>query len=443
MDKFLKNGKIQYNQKEGIELETSNNSIVDVFFSFDESKLSLIDSNYLTKLMWYYRDIRGKGKGRRLEFKLILKELINRDVDIDLSKIIEYGRFKDIMELLSDSNYAEIHNKLLNVIKNNWDKDLLKKYLPQQNKLLAKIIIKHVYNEVNPANMKKYRKHKSSYQTVERNMTLREDIDFASVPSVCMRIHGRDNKAFDREFYGNAFEEYKEQLNKGEVKINTSAINPVDMYKEYKKGKMNEVLEAQLNQYQFDFDGDVLAVIDTSGSMDGDPEYIARGLGLFLMRRNKGRFHNLGLVFAKNPQIYEVKDEDTFASCWSKLPRINDTETNISKVFTMMQELAENNANLPKAIVLFSDMQFDSAYSGYTETEYQKWKNILKDNFPQIVFWNCNENINNSFPVSQDEKNTILLGGNNPKIFFDVMERLNQNKDITPLGFVMDVLNSY
>ena len=84
MDNFLKNNKIKYTQKGGIELSSSNNSLVDVFFSFDDSKLHLIDSTNLMKLMWYYRDIRGKGKGRRDEFKLILKELISRDINIDL-----------------------------------------------------------------------------------------------------------------------------------------------------------------------------------------------------------------------------------------------------------------------------------------------------------------------------------------------------------------------
>jgi hypothetical protein len=446
MDKFLKNSNIKNNQKNGIELSTTSEYVVDVFFSFDESKLSNIDTDNLIKLMWYYRDIRNNGKGRRDEFKLILKEVLTRGVTLDLSNIVKYGRFKDIMDLLKDKSYLSLHNDLLKVIKDNWDNNLLKKYLPQQSKDLAKLIIKAVYNidgVITPSIYKKYRKHKASYHTVERQLTLKEKIDFEKVPSVCMKIHGRPRKAFENDFYSDDFHDYKNKLATGEAKINTSAITPVDIYKEYKRGLMNEVLEAQLNQYKFEFDGDVLTVIDTSGSMGGDPENIARGLGVFLMRRNKGRFHNLSLIFAGEPQIYKIDDKDTYEESWRNLPEIHEQSTQISKVFAMMQELAEDNANLPKAIVLFSDMQFDSAYDGYTKTEYNKWKNILKDQFPQIIFWNCNESINDSFPVKFDEQGTILLGGNNPRIFFDVMDKINNGQDITPLSFVMDVLNQY
>jgi hypothetical protein len=446
MDQFLKNSKLKSNHKDGIELSTTSKNIVDIFFSFDKELLRSIQSEYLYPLLWYYRDIRGNGKGRRDEFKLILKELTNRKINIDLQLIAEYGRFKDLMELLNDVEFTSIHPNLLNIIKLNWDNNLLKKYLPQLNKPLSSRIIRYVYNiegKIPISLYTKYRKHKTSYKTIERHMTLREPINFEQVPSVCMKIHGRPRMAFNRDIYENKFNEYKSKLESGEVKVNTQSINPIDIYKEYRKGNMNEVLEAQLNQYPFEFDGDVLVVMDTSASMSRGPICVSKGLGVFLMKRNKGRFHNLGIVFAGDPVGIEIKDGWSYEVVWDNLPTINDQSTKIGKVFEYMYEVSDKGHELPKAIVLFSDMQFDEAYRGYTDTEYNKWKKILKDQFPQVIFWNCNETINKSFPVSHDEKGTILLGGNNPRIFFDVMNKINKGEDITPLGFVMDVLKQY
>lgn len=448
MDNFLKNNSnLSYTQKGGVELSTTNNYLLDVFFSFDNELLNKIKTEYLYPLMWYYRDIRGTGKGRRDEFKSILSELLKRDVNVDLSLIPTYGRFKDVIELLNDIEFKSIHKKLLSIIKDNWNNDLLKKYLPQVSKPLSSRIIRYVYGiegKIPVSIYTKYRKHKSSYHTVERKLTLREDIEFSKVPSVCMKIHGRDGMAFDRGIYETPFYKYKEGLVSGESKINSQAITPVDIFKEYKKGNMNEVLESQLNQYKFEFDGDVLVVMDTSGSMDGDPETISKGLGVFLMRRNKGRFHNLGMIFAEYPKPFVIKDDNlTYKNVWDSMPRIDDTSTDISKVFGYMYEVSEKGHKLPKAIVLFSDMQFDKAYEGYTDTEYNKWKTILKDQFPQIIFWNCNERLNNSFPVDKDEKGTILLSGNNPRVFFDIINKINNKEDVSPLGIMFSILKNY
>ncbi len=93
--------------------------------------------------------------------------------------------------------------------------------------------------------------------------------------------------------------------------------------------------------------------------------------------------------------------------------------TNINKVFELILNTVKAGANtedLPKNILILSDMEFDAGVN--TVTNFDTWeREFSKHNIklPQIVFWNLNTR-NMTFPVTMHNNGTILLSGYNPQM---------------------------
>ena len=103
----------------------------------------------------------------------------------------------------------------------------------------------------------------------------------------------------------------------------------------------------------------------------------------------------------------------------------------------------ETNATqdeLPKKLVIISDMQFNRAFS-YTSKRKTLLKSIEEEfkangyEMPTIVFWNVDSK-KTAFQVSADDTNVLLCSGCSPVILRGVLKYNN------PMELVMETLNS-
>ena len=112
--------------------------------------------------------------------------------------------------------------------------------------------------------------------------------------------------------------------------------------------------------------------------------------------------------------------------------------TNIVSVFELYLKLAKESKveDLPKNIIIVSDMEFDYCVKNYTSFEYIK--NMFKKEsipMPTLIFWNVNSSGKN-VPVKFNENGTVLISGFSPSILRYVMEGK------TPIQFMLEVLMS-
>ena len=107
-----------------------------------------------------------------------------------------------------------------------------------------------------------------------------------------------------------------------------------------------------------------MVMADTSGSMSGRPLATSVGLATYFAERNQGPYKNKFIVFAGEPEFVEIKGTNLMEKI-SCIPEINAQNTNIEKAFELILSTAINNnlvqEDLPKALIIISDMEFDRA----------------------------------------------------------------------------------
>lgn len=195
--------------------------------------------------------------------------------------------------------------------------------------------------------------------------------------------------------------------------------------------------------------GNLLPVVDVSGSMSGTPMNVAISLGLLLATMNpQSDFYNKLVTFSANPTYIELKEN---ASVVSHMNAIKTAEwgmnTNIRKVFELMlSTIAKYNVapNDVPNIVILSDMQFDQATTTPYTTTYdwivKQFSKLSKKynktyHVPTIYFWNLRSTVI-GLPVKTDTQNVSLLSGFSPSMFEALMygKKLTQSKQkkLTP-----------
>jgi NAD(P)-dependent dehydrogenase (short-subunit alcohol dehydrogenase family) len=161
-----------------------------------------------------------------------------------------------------------------------------------------------------------------------------------------------------------------------------------------------------LAEYISKLDLNALCVVDTSGSMWGDqasaPINIAISLGMIAADKARGPFHGQYISFSSRPQLIKVEGVDFV----DKVRRIYQTNlcenTNLEATFDMLLNVAIRNhvkqSDLPKSIIVISDMQIDSQYGwGHhsdakaqtrtmMENMRRKWKRAGY-NLPKMIYW--------------------------------------------------------
>lgn len=115
--------------------------------------------------------------------------------------------------------------------------------------------------------------------------------------------------------------------------------------------------------------------------------------------------------------------------------------------FKAMKKVAELE-ELPQAMFVFSDMQFDYAGgSGWNTTydeikSYYKQKGYTEAQIPTIVFWNLRGGANN-FAVDSHQKKVICISGFSQNLLKAIVQAPDMDyiMNLTPFTFLVDVLD--
>lgn len=419
--------------------------------------------------LWYIRDIRN-GQGERQQARNIVKYLGQNYPNLItvefLQKLVNYGRYDDILTLLETHNsliIEFIRERLAN------EDNLLAKWLPSENTSSKKTkeYAKKIRQGLGISSVE-YRKILSQLRAkqklVETTLT-NKDYDALEYEHIPSKAGLKYRKAFlnhDAERY----KSYLNQVNSGEKKINTGTLTPVDIVGKYfqnaygwysstcSRPSDDKVLNTMWNNLPDVFDGkyeNSIVVADTSGSMltsygntKVKPLSVAVSLAMYIAERNKGLFKDTFMTFSTTPQLQEIKGKDLF----EKINNLSSADwhgsTDLDAVFdTILRACCEHNVEedeCPKRIYIVSDMEFNGCVKSNATTMNRIREKYIECGYqiPQIFFWNVNSKTDN-IPVRYNEGGVALISGFSPNILKYVLK----TGEISPQSIMLDTLSKY
>ena len=334
---------------------------------------------------------------------------------------------------------------------------LLGKWMPSANTsskktvALARKIIKNL--EISE---KQYRKMLSVLRkrldVLERRLSANEWelVDYSAVPS-------KANIKYSAAFFNHDFERRSKFIEAAinskhpEEMIHSSASFPHEII------KVDDPASAQAlwNAYP-NFLGDedsILVVRDGSGSMTCKIDKstsaldVATALTIYFAEKLNGPLKDKFITFSRNPRLIDMsKANEKEYPLREKLNicYFNDdwTNTNIQAVFELLLRTAKEEnltqADLPKNILIISDMEFDAHSMGWGKSLFS----LISDEFklagyklPKLIFWNVNSR-SNTIPMIDNELGLVLVSGFSPMI-----TKMILSNNIDPWGALKSLLD--
>jgi hypothetical protein len=412
------------------------------------------------KALFYIRDVRG-GQGERKTFRTILKWLANNYPDIvrkNLLNVPLYGRWDDLYILFGTELEKDAMVAMTQQLATDWHNmkvkenvSLLAKWLKSENTSSKESIkLASELREFLGWSSKKYRKTLSQLRkyidVVEVKMCARQwnDINFEHVPSKATLNY---RKAFEKR----ANESYKEYLNrveKGEAKINASAVFPYDILRTVVENTQSATsLKAADLQWKalpnfIEGDGKGLVIADTSGSMHGLPLYVSVSLAIYFAERNIGPFKDVFMTFSQTPCFHRLIGNNLLEK-WNNLDDGGwDCNTNLQAAFNLFLNTAVKNhvqqKDIPSILFIVSDMQFDMASSYNDKTNFEVMKEKFEQSgykLPNVVWWQVDSRQNN-VPIKFSDAGVALVSGSHPSI----LKKICSSKFLNPLELMLSVI---
>lgn len=451
--------------------------------AFDE------DETLAMKCLFYLRD-RAEGQGERRFFRVVCRWLANNKSDSiarNMQYIPEYGRYDDwycfvgtklekqMFELMRQQLVLDIQSYKTG---NKEGISLLAKWLKSENTSSAESrklgnLTRIAFN----MNHKEYRKTLSKLRerinVLERLMSAGkwDEIEFDKIPSRAGILYRNAFARHDIERMKSEKEvrSYEDFMKDETTKVNAKVLYPYEVVAQAYNltnncnswyapdiiDNVNSIQRAAINKYWDNLTDyfneatlDALCVVDTSGSMWGQqssaPINVAISLGLYAAEKARGPFAGHYISFSSRPQLIKTDGIDFV----DKVYRIYKTnlcdDTNIEATFDLILDTAIKNHcsqnDLPKKIVVISDMEFNAAQGYYgsgsttlMEDIKAKWENTGYK-MPELIFWNVSARHDN-VPMKV-ENGVTLVSGFSPVTFQMIMEN-KSGKDL-----VLDKLNS-
>lgn len=445
---------------------TSNSKLLDLFSiggalrtRTENEIINLVNESYkedpkrTIATLLYLRDIRG-GQGEKRTFRVAINSLKNNlNISELIKAIVEVGSWKDVFEIFTLEEYGPSVKEIFKKEESN--SNLLFKWCPSiggsSNRKAEELAN---YLGMSP---RQYRKRLSSERAklklVETNMCKNNwsEINYEQVPSKAGLLYKEAFNRHDSERYS----KFIADANKadGTVKINTGTLAPYELTEKYMKynSKFDPTIEAMWkNLKNYCDDSNSIVVADTSGSMIGRPMAIASSLAIYFAERNKGIFHNEFITFSTSPKFIQFKDGMSLKDRVKQMIDLSIIDnTDIQAVFKLILKTAVDNhikeEEMPKNIIICSDMEFDEAQNTYRwqdsdtpKTNFEAIKEKYSESgyrMPNIVFWNVDSRQNN-VPVKQDESGVILVSGSSASTFEMII-----SGDIDPYKFMLTVID--
>ena len=501
---------LQQTENGALGYSSTGNELVDLNFtvparhdnvsseSIDKFRTALKDDPVSTiKWMFYLRDVR-EGMGERDSFLDFYVTLYNLDRELALRVlplIPEYGRWKDVLDLLERSkDDTPLADAIYGVVIRQINEDvtdmsqgksvsLLAKWMPSVNaSKKSRRLALRLSRKLGLISME-YRKVLSAlrrYIDVTEVKTCGNEWGKIDYNKVSSNANSRYLKAFmkhDEERRKKYLAALASPTPIGAV-MHASNLYPYEVYTKYDNNGYprnpyydddavaDAGVEALWNNLKtIPTTGNTMVVCDGSGSMDTKINgssvraiTVSRSLGVFFAERCEGEFHNKLIEFSSYPEFIDLTGCETLADKYNVMSRHDDcSNTNLEAVFDLLLLTAVSNRlpqeELPQRILIVSDMEFDRAgeYIGahdghdhdYIMEKYRTLFQTIKKRWdeagytmPEIVFWNVNSRTN-TIPVKSNEVGVKLVSGfsvNNVKLIL--------SGKIDPKEALMDVLNS-
>ena len=416
------------------------------------------DPMLATKMLFYAGNVRG-GLGERRTFRICLKWLAQNHADIVIKNaalIPHFNRWDSMFVLIGTAAEKEmwkviadqLNTDMAAVAASKGQKaqpiSLLAKWMPTETassndtRALARKCMTNLgltpraYRKVLSA----LRKH---LRVVETSMSAQEweAIQYAQVPSYAMKNY---RKAFAKHD-PDGFSAYKASLVKGETKVNASTLFPYDLVSQYTRSRgywgmraanPDTIVEAQWKALPNYVKGEnnILVMADVSGSMCGRPMDTSIGLATYFAQHNKGDYHNLYMTFTDQPHFIELREGATLAECIAKVMATDvGYNTNLEAAFNYILKHAVTNGvsnnELPKALVVISDMEIDR----YMRQNKMDFVDAMKAKFarygytlPKLIMWNVQAR--NDTVLSKQE-DVLLVSGQAASTFRELCGNLD------------------
>lgn len=305
-------------------------------------------------------------------------------------------------------------------------------------------------------------------------------IDFSSVPSICLKKNtsaflnekGTVNPNFSEtgNRYPNDSDRIEARKNfidniKSDKKLNAGQLFPHQIVESifsmrsdkvkallYQKqwDSVKDNMNKQINDYLSSSDkkplisfGNLVPLVDVSGSMSGTPMLVAISLGILIAEQSHEAFRNSFITFESHPSWVKFTEN---MSITEKVTITRNapwgTSTNVlAAIDLIIEKIKKYNLkeNEVPDIIIFSDMQFNQADSSSKKSG--PIHKILKEKFrtlgislngkpykpPRIIYWNLRSSI--GFPAESDEENVLLLSGFSPALFKYLFLNGSKNED--------------
>lgn len=411
------------------------------------------DADLATKMAFYGRDVRG-GLGERAVGRIMLNVLALKNpavVSANLKNIVEFGRWDDLFVLFGtlceDDMLSLVRTQLaddVDAMLNNENISLLAKWMPSINASSKNTVA--LANRLAKAldlTSKQYRKTLSALRkyidVTEVKMSANKwtEIDYKAVPSNAMANYG---SAFARHDY-EGFSRYMDAVKSGDAKINAATLYPYNVIETMCGNR--DVAEAQWKALPNYVEGDsnFLIMADVSGSMMGRPMETSVGLAIYFAERNHGAFANKFMTFTDIPKIVDVTGDDLFEKYCSVTDHVG-YNTNLEAAFDAILSTAVRTkcpqADLPKALVIISDMEIDR-WGGGSLTFTEEMRKRFADagyEMPKLVYWNVDSR-KDTFLASKNDPNAILVSGQSASTFKNLIKGI----DLSAFEIMVETLN--
>lgn len=409
------------------------------------SKESLIDTFVLVFIL---RDPRN-GKGERELGRHAMKWLSEKH-PFEFKKVVklipEYGRWDDLLFLFPNQDAVSLMASQLKLDLTNMKEgkpvSLCAKWTPTEGDksdtnestftILAKALkVSHkTLRQKFNTPLRAYLKIVETY--ICRNQW--SEVKYNAISSRTMHLLKKSFEEHDSE----RFNEWKENLVSGKSKVNAKVLLPHELVKQLRSGTSDSVVEAQwkvlvnevrkLGSLQ-----DVIAVVDTSGSMM-IPNYIpidvAVALGMIISEVVQGPFHGQLITFQSNPSFAVIPDSD-LQTRYNSVSRMKwGGSTNLESVFTMILNSGKACSvppeDMPKKILIISDMQFNSCSSLTNLERINQLYSQSGYTRPNIIFWNV-AGSSGDFPATVTDNGTCLISGFSPNILKSIINGTDIN----------------
>lgn len=447
----------------------TDDEIIEQFkAAYYENKLLAI------KWLFFCRDIRG-GLGERRSFRVIFTWLAHQALSVVkalIPLVAEYGRWDDLFPLLDVQNVKDetLHCILKQLqtdgcaMRMNKPVSLLAKWLPSAStnnadgKRWRNMIqtAAHMSNKEYRQELSKLRKY---LDVTEVKMSANEwdKIRYETVPS-------RANLLYKGAFLKHDEKRRREFLAKvehGEAKINSSVLFPHDIVHNYTN---STGWSARVKDYDAALEsmwkalpdavkgcGNTLVVADGSGSMCsriGDSKTtaldVANALAIYFSEHSTGEFKNKYITFSSRPQFVDFSECGSLREKLEVALRHDEcSNTNIEKVFNLILSTAIRNntppEEMPKNILVISDMEFDQGTDGASDFIFEKMKKAYKSagySISRLIFWNVNSRTG-TIPLKENERGVALVSGFSVNVCNMVM-----SGELDPYKCLLETINA-